>query len=324
VLTPARGLIVAAILAAAAVLRLMRPVPTGSLTAHPRPARTYGEAVARLAELVARDGPEVDSGSRSRALLHEGRTERVVLLIHGLSSSPQMWHELGRRFFDLGYNVLIGRLPRHGITDRMTTQLAQLRAEDLVRFADDMVDIAAGLGDEVTVLGISLGGVITAWIAEQRPEVHTAFLVNPNFSAPHLRGRAAMALTNALLVIPNRFIWWDMKAKDKALGPAYAYPRFSTRAVGQAFRLGQAVERLSHAKPVASRAIVMTAAADPAVSNVFTDRVVSNWRKAGLTRLVTYRWPKDLIASHDILSPEQPYQQIDVVYPKILQMIEDA
>jgi carboxylesterase len=303
-------------------VRLNRPVPTAGLGSRSRPAPGYDAAMLLLGRLQARDGPEVDPRSRTQASLHGRRTRRVVVLVHGLSSSPHMWRVLQAQLFERGDNVLMARLPHHGLSDRMTAELQKLTAEELVAHGDAVVDIAAGLGEEVVVVGISLGGVLAAWLAERRADVHTAVIVNPNFSAPHLRGAAARMLTNALRALPNLFLWWDIRTREKVAGPNYAYPRFSTRAVGEAFRLGQAVERAAGDRPAARRVVVMTTAADPAVSNAFTDGVVACWREAGATDIVTHRWRPDEIAAHDILSPDQPYQRVDLVYPRLLQLID--
>jgi len=44
----------------------------------------------------------------------------------------------------------------------MTDEQSQLTADELVAYADEMVDIAQGLGEQVIMVGISAGGVTTA------------------------------------------------------------------------------------------------------------------------------------------------------------------
>jgi esterase/lipase len=98
--------------------------------------------------------------------LHGVRTEKVIVFFHGYSSSPQQFRQLGERFYQLGYNVLVPLLPHHGMADRKLDNLSRLRAEELRDCADTSVDIAAGLGDKVFVGGLSAGGVIAGWIAQ--------------------------------------------------------------------------------------------------------------------------------------------------------------
>jgi esterase/lipase len=113
------------------------------------------------------------------------RTERAIVLFHGLTNSPQQLVKLAERFAARGYSVLLPRLPYHGYTDRMMTEHAQLRARDLVDAAAVAVDLAAGLADEVSVSGISLGGVLAVWAAQHRP-ITVAAPIAPAIGVPFL------------------------------------------------------------------------------------------------------------------------------------------
>jgi esterase/lipase len=68
----------------------------------------------------------------------------------------------------MGYNVLIPRLPRHGLADRKVENLSPLKAEELRDCADASVDIACGLAQKVYVARLSAGGTLSAWIAQNR------------------------------------------------------------------------------------------------------------------------------------------------------------
>ena len=48
-------------------------------------------------------------------------------------------------------------MPYHGLQSHQVSELAQLTAQDLRAYADQAVDIAAGLGDEVVPVGLSGG-----------------------------------------------------------------------------------------------------------------------------------------------------------------------
>ncbi len=48
-------------------------------------------------------------------------------------------------------------------------------------YGDEVVDIARGLTDHVTMAGISCGGLITGWAAQQRQDVDLAVLTSPGF-----------------------------------------------------------------------------------------------------------------------------------------------
>jgi hypothetical protein len=88
-----------------------------SLQSHPNPARDYGEAVSRFQKIQGAEGRELNPVCLSILLTHGKRTKRAVVLFHGLTNCPEQFRELGRTFYELGYNVLIPRLPRHGLAD---------------------------------------------------------------------------------------------------------------------------------------------------------------------------------------------------------------
>src|ERR1700736_5147009 len=139
-----------------------------SLQSHPDATADYAEAVSRFQRIQKMEGPELNPVCRSILLTHGLRTERAVVLFHGYTNCPQQFRELGKIFYDMGYNVLIPRLPRHGMADRKVENLSPLKAEELRDCADISVDIACGLGQKVYVAGLSAGGTLSAWIAQNR------------------------------------------------------------------------------------------------------------------------------------------------------------
>ena len=299
---------------------LLRPADLGALTSTAHPTAGYDQALAALQTLESRDGADVNPVCRSGATLHGRRTAKAIVLLHGFTSCPAMWRVLAAQFYERGYNVITVRLPHHGLQDRLTEDLEKLTAGELIQAGDEAVDIANGFGDEVVVAGISAGGVLTAWLAENRA-IAEGVVINPALTAPHALGVFALPIANALLTAPNQFLWWNSSAKAAIQGPPYAYPRFPTHALGEVFRLGLSVSSGSHLKPRAQRLVVITTEDDPGTSNEFTGEVVDAWRSSGAV-VVTYSFPKSEISFHDILSPEQPYQKIDLVYPRVLALAD--
>ena len=149
---------IAAIMAALLVLGavwLLRPLPLDDLVSAPDPARSYDEAMERweLTQVKEADLPLHDGG-RTIVLSHGYPTERVFVLLHGLTNAPRQVRELGEKLFATGANVVIPRLAQHGLADRMTDAHAALTAQDLLRYAQYGVDLAQGLGRKVTVVGL--------------------------------------------------------------------------------------------------------------------------------------------------------------------------
>jgi hypothetical protein len=127
--------------------------------------------------------------------------------------------------------------------------------------------------------------------------------------------------TGALLRLPNFYVWWDSKLRDKNPGPRQCYPRFASHAIAQVYRLGGAVLRdAGRAKPRARRLVLVTTAADDAVNNELCARLGALWRAHG-ARVESYRFPEGMDVRHDMIDPEQPYQRTGIVYPVLERLI---
>jgi pimeloyl-ACP methyl ester carboxylesterase len=204
----------------------------------PNPTPDYAAAVSRFQQIQKKEGPELNPVCRSILLAHGMRTERAVVFFHGFTNCPQQFRELGHILYDMGYNVLIPRLPRHGMADRKVENLSPLKAEELRDCADISVDIACGLGQKVYVAGLSAGGTLAAWIAQNRSEVTRAVLIAPALGFTRREGtRFQKAMALLLPLIPDiRTDWYSVDPH----APEHTYPGFSSRALGQLLRLSVA------------------------------------------------------------------------------------
>jgi carboxylesterase len=275
--------------------------------------------LARL--LLERDGPEVDPRCRSALHDHGRRTRRAYVLIHGYTNCPQQFAALAQVLFAQGANVLIPRMPAHGLRDRLTSATGSLTAPILARFADAAVDCACGLGEEVVVAGLSSGGVLAAWLAQGRPDVPRALVIAPAFGpglvAPWLAPAAALALR----LLPNRFTWWDDQLKERLATPPYGYPRFSTRGLSATYELGAAVRRAARRAAPAARSIALvTNAADRAVSEPPVRGLLQDWR-AHNADVQTYMFPAELGLPHDLIDPHHIAPHQAEVYPVLLALL---
>ena len=148
---------------------LLLPFGSAGTDSRPRPAILYEQAIARIDSLRAEDSPAIAGECSTVLLTHGHRTTHVIVLLHGLTNCPAQFDSLARMVFANGANVLVPRLPHHGFADRMTDELARVDARELCAFTDRVLDAAHGLGDTVTVAGLSIGGVMTAWAATSLP-----------------------------------------------------------------------------------------------------------------------------------------------------------
>src|ERR1700730_819411 len=103
-----------------------------------------------------RASPKVNPSCRAVLLEHGHSTSKAVAFMHGITSSPVQFHELGELFFARGYNVFIPRMPRHGYSDRLTHDPSRLTVAEFKTYATQTVDLARGLGDHLTVAGLSV------------------------------------------------------------------------------------------------------------------------------------------------------------------------
>ncbi len=306
---------------------LFRPLAPRGLDSHASPARSYDEAL-RLLSALGQETPHAPTpalmpGCETKLLTHGSRTPRVVVLFHGLTHCPAQFDSLGRRIFERGVNVLIPRLPRHGLSDRMTEEPGRTDALELCGFSDHVLDIAQGLGDSVTIAGLSISGTMVAWLAQERAGVERAVAITPLVGVPQARGAFRRAATRLALALPNLSVWWDAKQRENLAGPKHVYPRFATRAVAASLLLGTAVQDAARHRAPACRSIaVVTVGGDHAVDNDEVARLVGAWRSWPAVSVTTYEFPADLELSHDVVDPEQVGGNPALTYPILLELID--
>jgi carboxylesterase len=293
---------------------------THGLGSSPDSASDYDGALERLARLQNADDERVNPVCRSRGLLHGRKTAKAIVLIHGITNCPQQFEPLGQQFFERGYNVLLPRMPRHGYLDRMTDDLKNLRAEELRTFTDQIVDVGAGLGEQVIIAGLSAGGVLAAWAAQHRSELSKAVLIAPAVGLGAFGGRLQLLFLNLLGLLPNVATQRFYRFEDAA---PYAYLGFSSRSLGETMRLGMATiyHALKH-RPATRRVQLITNAADTAVSNQVARQFVIIWQARGMQRVEMYEFDRALKLHHDLIDPNNPIQRVDVVYPILLELID--
>ena len=280
----------------------------------------YDAGLEIATSLTNLDGPSVNPDCQTRLYTHGRRTERALVLLHGFTNCPQQFDALGKRFYELGWNVLIPRYPRHGYKDRLTTSISELRSEHLIAVANRSAKAGKGLGERLTVAGLSLGGILTGHLAQTQDGIERAVLIAPMFGLRPLPGAALRGLSVLARGLPNFYIWWDSKLKDK-IGPPHGYPRFSTRAYAALFEAGAGVVKgARRTAPKAGSIAVITNAAEPRLDNRFTHELVEEWRRHGAS-VTTYEFPASDHLPHDLIDPANPHQNIELVYPVVIKTI---
>jgi carboxylesterase len=295
--------------------------PTG-LAAHPHPAAGYDDAVERVRALQALDGPEVNPVCRTRLYTHGTPTERVIVCLHGLTNCPAQFDSLARLAYASGSNVFVPRMPMHGFTDRMTPALGALDAGLLCTWTDRVLDAADGLGGHVVVVGLSLGGTLAAWGAQERTDIDKVVLVAPMLGVPTAHGASIFGLTRVLGRLPNAFVWWDAGRRENLVGPPQEYPRFATRAVASDLLIAARVRADAAQHPPGAHSVeLVTLAHDPAVDNLAAQSLLTDWRLHGLSAIRTHEFSDHQKLSHDLIDPRQAEADPGLTYPILLEAL---
>ncbi len=119
-----------------------------------------------MSEYAVRPGAE--------PLSHAGG-EIGVLVIHGFTGSPQTMRPVADAMVRAGFSVELPRLPGHGtdIEDMKQTTFPDYAATVEAAYAD-----LAARTEKVVVVGLSMGGTLTAWVTARHPEVAGAVFIN--------------------------------------------------------------------------------------------------------------------------------------------------
>lgn len=285
-----------------------------------QPAKSYAEALTKI-EALASTEAALSECCKPFLLTHGHKTNRAIALIHGYTNCPQQFRQLAPLFFQQGYNVYVARMPVHGFADRFSPLQSRLNAPDLAQWTEQVVDVLCGLGEQTTLLGFSMGGVLAGWAATHRPELDQVVMVSPALAVQGVPLNRRQLYANLFNLFPNIFQWWDTELKDSRKGPPQAYPRWATHGVGSMLRLAGLLEESARSKrPAAKKITVITNPSDEAVDNQGAERIVDLWRRQGV-QVNTHSFDESWKLIHDLMDPDQPEQQVARVYPQLLQWV---
>lgn len=303
---------------------LFRPIQLEEISFSSSLTQTYEEADEFIGSLQSLDDETINPVCKTRFFTQGEKAQKAIVIYHGFTNCPKQFAQLGWQLYEEGYNVFIPRMPYHGYEDRMTQDIDNLTLKDIILFTNETLDMAGGLGEEIQVMGLSSGGVMTTWAIQNRRDISAAVIIAPVLGKEGIPRWLATPTARVSRLVPHYFVWWDSNYKDFILGPEHAYPRFSLRSIGNFLYLGGAVVHKSQeAYPLADSVHVVTNASDSAVSQEMTDELIENWKNNGATNVSTYQFEKGIVENHDIIDPDQPEANIDVVYPKLIELLQN-
>lgn len=261
----------------------------------------------------------------TKLLSHDVQTEHVIVLLHGFTTCPEQFHDLGKQYFEAGDNVLIPRIPFHGLTDRMTDALKNLTAETLAAFGDRVINIAHGLGKKVSVMGISASGTLICWLAQNRSDIDFAFAIAPLFGLAFVPPAFTSLFERIALFLPNFYVWWDPRTKaENPYSIYYAYPGYPSRALFEIMRLGMITRaQAEKSAPVAKNVVILVNEAEPAVSNAEIAKLVRLWKSRGATNVSESYFEKEMKLPHDLITPGTPNLPIELIHPRLVGTVKE-
>ena len=279
-------------------------------------------SLSQAQEIVANPNSPFVLDPRCKPVLdYEPTRTKVALLFHGYTNCPAQYDELTPLLTEAGYNVYAPLLPYHGNRDKLTDATNYLTPKLLEEHLGQSISVARTLGDEVTAIGVSGGGVL-ATAALASPDVERAVSLAP-FHLPSMLPSASIAPTTKIVsTIPNYTRFWDPGSNpDSREGPAYAYRRFSSHSLAAYQDLSL---RLPHnEREESGRLTVVLNRNDEAINNNFAENYPTRLENMNLETEIVYI-PDEWNLAHDIVDPNQSFARPDLVYPFILQRLNDT
>jgi carboxylesterase len=225
---------------------------------------------------------------------------RGALVLHGFTGNPQSMRGLALALADAGFTVELPLLPGHGtqIEDMLDTTWADWSAAAEHAYAE----LAARSDSGVVVVGLSMGGLLSVWLAEHHPEIAAISVVNPLLSSPDADtlGFIQAMIDGGDEVAPGIGSDIAMEGAVEA-----AYPGLPLRATLSLF--GAAAEVEKGLDQVTCPVLLFTSVQDHVVDNISSQKLVER-AKGPVEQVVLERsfhvatldWDKDEIEARTV------------------------
>ena len=297
---------------------------TTQILSQSAPFTDYGAALARIEAMrsTEKGAPGFNPEMQSILLSHGQKTARAVLWFHGYTSAPPQFRPLAELCFDRGYNAFIPCVPHHGFRDRFSPEMSRVRTAELVQFAEDTVDLMHGLGNEIIVGGLSMGGAMASWVAQQRADVSTVLIIAAFLGARIVPARLTRLVSTTLGFLPDQRQWWDEQKKEASPGPDFEYLKRSTHSLSQIIALGfRTFDLARHRPPAAGKIWMVINDHDDSVNNEINQQLVDTWRRSAARNVETFHFPDALGLPHNCIGVGIPGGNTPLVYPELMRMI---
>jgi carboxylesterase len=112
----------------------------------------------------------------AEAYSHNGNGDVGVLVLHGFTGNPGSMRALAEACASAGFHVELPQLAGHGtaMEDMIPTRWADWSGD-----AEKAYQALSKRAKKIVVMGLSMGGALTLWMAAQHPEACGIVCVNP-------------------------------------------------------------------------------------------------------------------------------------------------
>ena len=107
---------------------------------------------------------------------HIGSSDVGVLVLHGFTGNPGSMRGLAEACAAAGFHVELPQLAGHGT---IIEEMIPTRWADWSGDAEKAYQLLAQRANKIVVMGLSMGGALTLWMAAQHPELKGIVCVNP-------------------------------------------------------------------------------------------------------------------------------------------------
>jgi carboxylesterase len=112
----------------------------------------------------------------AEAWSHVGTGNVGALVVHGFTGNPSSMREIAEVFAAAGFHVELPRLAGHGTS---VEEMMDTRWADWSRDAENALSELRKRCSKVVVVGLSMGGALTLWLASRHADLSGIVCINP-------------------------------------------------------------------------------------------------------------------------------------------------
>ena len=117
------------------------------------------------------EAESIREGNHPATLLHEGGSDKAVILVHGLTDSPHFVRAIGRHFhYQLGYDVYIPILQGHGL--KTPGKMEGVELAEWKKNVEFAISTATSRSSIVSAGGLSTGGALCYLFGMTDPRIN--------------------------------------------------------------------------------------------------------------------------------------------------------